>query len=278
MRSVRLLDKIALIGSGTFFLAQVTVVSAETLYNSDDFSNSAGYVAGLTLTGQPATGPAGSQWLESQSGLNNPPYPYAEVVTGGPTGQLAAVASDNISSSDYGYWYPGTYVATPFTPSATNKTNIIIVSWTEAWLSGATGDPFFGISVYNGSTLVALGGVDATTGLAVDDGSSGPSELGSDFFQGAAGIYYNLSLVLNYSTQSFGFYINGNPIDTQGFAGAATQFTDADLTTYLLENGTGTGYGYFDGYVVSAVPEPGGLALGAIALLLLGARKPRTTA
>jgi hypothetical protein len=258
------------------------VPAAQVLYNSDGFEASAGYVANLPLTGQPASGPVASQWLQASQGLNNPGYPAAEVITypvPNQTQQLVGVADTNIGPSDYGYWYPATNVTSPFTPSSINGTNFIDVAWTEAWNAGATGNPFFGIAVENGTTIVALGGVDATTGLAVDENPTNTTELGSDFFQGTAGTYYNFKLLLNYTAQTYSFYANGNLIDTEPFVNAATQFTDADITTYLLQTSTpGTGAGYFDNYIVTAVPEPGILTIGGLALFLLSIRKPRTAA
>jgi len=284
MRMGKFYFKHALTALLALFVAKTGVApAAQVLYNSNGFEASGGYVANLPLTGQPATGPVANQWLQASQTLNNPGYPAAEVVNypvPNQTQQLVGVADNNIGVNDYGYWYPGTNLATPFTPSSINGTNVINVAWTEAWLAGATGDPFFGIAVQNGSNIVALGGVDATTGLLVDEGPpNNTNELGSSFFQGTAGTYYNFNLLLNYTSQTYGLYVNGTLIDTQPFVNAASQFTDADITTYVLQTTSGAnGDGYFDNYLVTAVPEPGILAVGGLALFLLSVRKPRPTA
>jgi hypothetical protein len=253
-------------------------IASVVLYNSNGFEASAGYVANQYLQGQPAAAPSMDQWVESSQDTSNPPYPVAEVVTyPSSTQQLVAVADDNIGSSDYGYWYPQAYDPpnAAFVPSALNGTNHVDVSWTEAWLSGATGNPFFGIEVFNGSNAVALAGVDVTNNLLVDENPTGTSELGSNFFNGVPGTYYNFDVDLNYTAQTYGVYINGSLIDTESFVTPTTAFTDADILTYALGSSNATGYGYFDNYLVTAVPEPTSLGIVSLALLLLTKRQPR---
>jgi hypothetical protein len=194
------------------------------------------------------------------------------------TQQLVGVADNNIGASDFGYWFPGTYASpnAPFTPVA-GVTNDVLVSWTEAY-TASTGNPLFGIQVFDGNSSVALAGIDATTGLLVVENPTGTDELGSNFFQGVAGTYYNFLLALNYTTQQYSIYINGSsmPADTESFATPATQFTDADILTYVLGGGNANGDGYFDNYLVQAqntVPEPASLSAMAAASLLL-VRRP----
>jgi hypothetical protein len=285
MRMGKFYTNLALFSAAAIFMANASVApAAQVLYNSNGFEASAGYVANLPLTGQPAAATPANQWTQASQGLTNPGYPAAEVITYAPpnqTQQLVGVADNNIGASDYGYWYPQANLpplGTAFTPSSGNGTNFINVAWTEAWLAGATGNPFFGIAVQNGPNIVALGGVDATTGAAVDENPTSTNELGSAFFQGTAGTYYNFNLLLNYTAQTYTFSVNGTPIDTQPFVNAATQFTDADITTYVLGTTGANGDGYFDNYIVTAVPEPGILTIGGLGVFLLSVRKPRRSA
>jgi hypothetical protein len=149
------------------------------------------------------------------------------------------------------------------------------VSWQEAYTAG-TGSPFFGITIFNGSSTVALAGIDATNNLLTVENPTDTYELGANFFSSTPGTFYNFALDLNYSTQNYGVYVNGNLIDSEPFVSAATQFTDADITTYVLSGGSANGDAYYDNYQVTAqssVPEPASISLAALVPLLLSKRR-----
>ena len=98
--------------------------------------------------------------------------------------QLVGIADNNIGPNDYGGWFPGTYASpnAPFSPLAQPSTDHVLVSWTEAYGAGATGDPFFGIQVFNGNSSVALVGINATDNLLVVQNPANTFELGSNYF------------------------------------------------------------------------------------------------
>jgi hypothetical protein len=240
-----------------------------SLFNSQGFENPP-YTAGSALAGQ-------NQWIQTASQTSaNPPYPYAGVTTYGTPGiygaQLVGVADTNIGANDYGAWGPSTYISpnAAFTPGSSGPTDNILVSWVETYAASATGNPFYGIEAFNGNTEVALAGIDATTGLMVVQNPTETDELGSNKIQFTAGTYYSFLMDLNYATQTYSDSVNGSLIDSESFVAAATQFTDADILTYVLGSGTANGTGYFDNYSVVAVPEPASTSVMALALVLLG--------
>jgi len=250
--------------------AQASVV----LFNSQNFASTANYWSGYELQGQPTSNPVSPNslgWQASISDVANPPYPVAGITSNPsvPSQQAVIVESVNIGASDYGLWYPEQNLTTPFTPNAVNGTNHVDVSWSESYLT-STGDPFFGVWVNDNGSHVALAGIDATLGLLMVEKPSGFAYLPGSDFQGAPSTFYNLEMDLNYTSQTYGIYVNGSLVDTESFANSAIQFTDADITTLPVGGGVADGYGYFDNYLVQAVPEPAGLSLlvaGSILLL-----------
>ncbi len=164
-------------------------------------------------------------------------------------------------------------VNNPFVPSATNGQQVA-VRWTMEIENANANHPFFGITSFgNGSSQpFAIAGIDASTGLVYGLPST---------FQASQGTFYQYELLLDYSTNTYSFYeapaTVGSAFTLIGaapFRLAATNFTDADITTYVPfgvgATGTGSGEAAFDNYSVQVLPVPEPASAGALALALLG--------
>lgn len=157
---------------------------------------------------------------------------------------------------------------------------IISISWdmrVEQTVSAAFG-PFFGVESYDDAFVIGALGVDASTGdvLFYDAGTGFATETGSFATFGA---WHSYRMELDYSTNDYRIYMDNVLIDSIGFVddalviGGIDGFSDADITAVTLGTDTLTGTAYFDNFVVTQVPEPGGILLGALSMVMLGARR-----
>jgi hypothetical protein len=254
--------------AGAISAGLVNQLKADTLYDSGGFETAAGYSVG-SLAGQPSGASAADQWQQSSAGAIQ-----ASVFQYQSSTQQGVVIADSATANSYGYWYPGTYVSSPFSPGSGD----VNISWTEYYDAG-TGNPFYGVVVFDGANTVAQVGVDTTDNDFVIADGTGTYETPT--YTETPGTYFNLEIVLHYGAQDFDIYENGSKLNATPlpFANAATEFTDADLTSYqALGASDFSGDGYFDNYVVTYVPEPTSVALiaGVISLGLIR-RRSRTS-
>ena len=152
-------------------------------------------------------------------------------------------------------------VTKPVTPAGV--LNIIRISWDMNVAPNQQEDvpfgPFFGVEAYDASVtplaprLAGSLGVDATTGdVLFQDGTTGfLTEAG---FNVQLGEWNHFTLELNYDTDAYTVYVNGDDKATTGFVDdGIVGFTDAPLaalaaTAQSLPVATGTAF--FDNYVI----------------------------
>lgn len=296
MQSVHMLKSLAL-GIGLMALG-ASQASAVVLFDSHGFEQSAGYNAGLSLAGQPASAPATERWDGvNTAGAPGGSAPIAGVLAYNPVnpalGQYALVQVTNNAAGSSGFFYPNHNLPTasggagPFVPGAgTDK--IVAITFNMDVLSAASGstaanDEFFGVVAYGSAGQIMQLGLNHRTGtydLPVDATviRNSPSGLGA----GSLDNFHGYELLLNYQTNTWQIYsqlvsgVSPFVLDAFGpFQSAATDFTDADLVAYNLGTGSSNGNAIFDDYLVQTlVPEPTSIAVGVMATgVLLGRRR-----
>lgn len=112
------------------------------------------------------------------------------------------------------------------------------------------------------------GGVNVTADLPVSFGfvATDPFSLSADFVPGAAPGSIDIEFTLTQGSDSFS--ISGT--DATGLTGDAFGYR-----TRTTSGGNGQLVGSFDNFSVTAIPEPGSLALAATGALLIGLRRRR---
>ena len=258
--------------------------SAVTLFDSGGFESSAGYSAGpsgsgANLYGQPTTGQTWTQFVNepdsATSYLNASVYAYTTPSAG--NAQYVGIYNYNTEPGDYGYFWPQGYTSpnAPYTPAPNEE---VVVQWTME-IGNSAGDPFFGIAAQNNGVNFALAGIDGTTGAP-----QGLTQISDPSFNAAVNSYYSYELLLDFDTQSYALYELKLGIDTtyslvgtSGFTTPSSAFSDAALTTFLLQSSTnGNAFAVVDDYEVTTetVPEPACLSGLGLALVLLRRKRP----
>ena len=139
--------------------------------------------------------------------------------------------------------------------------------------------PFVGVEGYdelnNAPLLAGSVGVDATTGdvLYQEAGTGVLVETGT---LAAFNTWNNYKLVLDYTTDRYSIFFNGNLLASSGFVDSGiNDFTDAPVAVLAaggdLLSLSAAGTGFFDNYTIEhEIPEPGCVLLGLIPMLMLG--------
>lgn len=264
---------------------------ATTVYDSQGFETSRGYVAG-PLAGQVSTDtqtlPSNTKWTEfadpSNSGLGVPTAVVGTAIGGTPVA-AGTQAVKVTRSTGTTYWG---FNAAPTVPnSLATPDNFVLIDWNMRYDSTATNSPIYGIEVYDAGTQLASAGVNATNGhlMSLD---SNLDTLDTGVVASAADQYHHWNIVMDFTAQHYTVSVDGVVEYSAAFLAADTQFTDADIFGRgALDDGVNgiggpahptTGAAYFDNYLVqtSATPEPGSLALlGLAGLGLLRRRSSR---
>ena len=270
-------------------MAAGLLVSASTsfgfvLYDSLGFETSGGYQTRQFLTGQPQTAAATDRWVQSTRGATGTNTRYATVETypasSPPNVQYVTVGASNVPAENANFFNPLTNVINPFTPGMNQG---VAITWTMATLSSnLANNPFFGMTTYGNGNLVAVAGVDASTGELI----GGENVIVVKPFTITADTVYSYELLLNYDTQTYSIFtaLAGGSFTLNmvgSFENAATEFTDAAITAFSLQGEDGadySGYAEFDYYRVETVvvPEPASLGIAVVAFGLLVKRRRQT--
>lgn len=190
-----------------------------------------------------------------------------------------AVRVDRAASSDMRW-------ADPVSGIPSLSPAVITITWdmrVEQTISAGFG-PLFGVEAYDAVDdfgLLGTLGVDASTGdVLFQDADTGfLTETGSFATFGA---WHSYKMELDYATHQYRVYFDGALLDTIGFVdqnnvvGGLDHFSDADIAAISAGTDSLTGTAYFDNFVVTQVPEPSGILLGALSMVLLGARRRAT--
>lgn len=199
------------------------------------------------LEGQDVLGP----WLEDGL-VAGVAQVRSEVVS---TGEQAVRMVRALESRDTRYG-----VVKPVTPAGVLQ--IIRISWDMNVPQNTQGidfGPFFGVEAYDASVtplaprLAGSLGVDATTGdVLFQDGTTGfLTETG---FAVPFGVWNHFTLELNFDTNTYTIYVNGDDKATTTFVDdAVVAFTDAPIATLAATAdtvATATGTAYFDNYII----------------------------
>ena len=147
-------------------------------------------------------------------------------------------------------------VVEPIVPE--DELDTIRVSWDMNVSQNTQGidfGPFFGVEAYDGFggslSLIGSLGVDATTGdVLYQDGTTGVfTETG---FNVQLGTWNHFELVLDYASDTYTVYVNGDDKATTGFVDdPIVGFTDAPLAALAASaqsQATATGTAFFDNY------------------------------
>ena len=207
------------------------------------------------LEGQDVLGP----WL-SDSALTGVGQVRSEVVSTGE--QAVRLSRGGATTGDVRYG-----VVKPVSPAGVLQ--LVRVSWdmnVPENTQGLNFGPFFGVEAYDASVAPLLPrlagslGVDATTGnVLYQDGTTGA--LTESGFNVALGEWNHFTLELNYATDTYTIYVNGDDKTTTGFVDdTVVAFTDAPIAALAATAesvSTANGTAYFDNYVIdieAAVP------------------------
>lgn len=124
------------------------------------------------------------------------------------------------------------------------------------------------VSVARSALAAVPGGAPTTSGIYLSNvtGSYTPVPATAGPASGAWGTY---RLELDYSTDTFAFFLNGVP---QG-GGAMNAAADNGIDINFTVNGRGLDVAYFDNFSVNAVPEPASTAMLGLAAVSMLARR-----
>ncbi|MDB5333145.1 MAG: hypothetical protein JWP03_4296 [Phycisphaerales bacterium] len=256
---------------------------ATTVYDSQGFETSRGYVAG-PLAGQVSTDtqtlPLNTKWTEFADPGNTGTVPTAIVGTAPGTPVAGGTQAVTVTrSTGTTYW--------GFNAAPTTPTNFALIDWDMRYQASSTNQPVYGIEVYDAGTQLASAGVNATNGHLMSLNSN-LDTLDTGVVTSPADQYHHWQIAMDFVAQQYTVSVDGTVDYTAPFLAADTQFTDADIFGRgALDDGVNgiggpahptTGAAYFDNYLVqtSATPEPGSLALlGLAGLGLLRRRSSR---
>ena len=289
-----------LVGCGAAAVAASAVSAgrssgAVTLFNSNGFEASAGYVSGVALDNdQPSTAASQNQFSGGFGGTGAVPVAgidtYGSFFGGTSTQQFALMISTGTNSTTGGIaeYYPNTNVVAPYVASG-SANPVVDVVFTLAVTKATAGEPLFGVIAANsaGSEIGELL-VDASNGNVMGG-------TGGTAFTAAANTFYSYELQLNYTSQQVNMY-EASPgsgafttlIGTSAFVTPSTDFALAAISSFSISPSASAGtapggqsgvFGAFDDYsvIATSVPEPTvvSLALGGVAVLA-GRRRNRT--
>jgi hypothetical protein len=199
------------------------------------------------LEGQDVLGP----WLED-AGRPGVAQVRTEVVESGQQAVRLVRPAAEDGDTRYG-------VVKPITPAGVLQ--VVRVSWDMNVPQNTQGidfGPFFGVEAYDASLnplrpgLAGSLGVDATTGdVLYQDGTTGV--LTESGFNVQPGVWNHFTLELDYATDTYTIYVNGDDKATTTFVDNVAGFTDAPIAALAATadtRATAAGTAYFDNYLI----------------------------
>jgi hypothetical protein len=259
-----------------------------TLYDAGGFESSAGYstlTTNASVVGNLRGQGSPEAWFESSTAGtgtdligSGPGTAVVESKAGGSGSDTQDVVVTRTQYDDR--WAPVIDY-----PASSSPNYIVNISW-DMSVSPTLTDPdnygpFFGIEANDASSgpIKQIGalGVDATTGEVLIYDSNGiditPDDTVVNFNQ-----YNSFLMTMNFQTDTYDVTVNGSTLETgiPFISSGVSELTDADIAALqaaVTEQANQSGTAYFDNYLITAVPEPGTLAL--IAICAIGAAKRR---
>lgn len=213
-----------------------------TMLLSAAFESSEGYAAGFTLSGQ-------SNWTTSAAGGNGI---EPNLIPG--EGQSAFIGLNPLTSADESQflWVPLNHSPVPARPFIRFRTKMVIYDSTN----GHYDDFEFGIYNTVGDRLAALNFDNSNLAIFTKEGDIDYADSGQTFENGSV---YQLEMLINYSTNRWSAWLDGNPIATNltlGAAGQTKDLGDIDAIWRYRDITPGNNYMAFDNLTITSEASP----------------------
>ncbi len=228
------------IGACGLLLCSLVPAQATTIYNSGGFET---FIPTQNLDGQDPAPPIGNGPWAQDNGAST-----AEVTTVNPIEGAQSVkitrAAGATGNTRWG-------VVKSVAPTGLDNVINLYFDMRVVRQTNEFG-PLFGIEAYDASAgapkLIGSLLLDASTGQILCHAANTGAFVGTGTYLDVI-VHHHYHLAINFTARTCSLFADGDLIHTEGFANpAATNFTDAPLTTLAIATSSDAGIAYFDNY------------------------------